>query len=67
MHRLFDTGYVIVTPDLNFDVSPRIRENYENGRHCYALHGTGLAAAYRLDERPDLRVLAWHNEYCFWG
>ena len=45
MHRLFDTGYVTVTPDLNFGVSPRIQENYENGRHCYALHGTRLTAA----------------------
>ena len=67
IHRLFDTGYVTVTPDLDFEVSRRIREEYENGRHYYALHGTRIAAPERLDERPDPGVLAWHNEHRFRG
>lgn len=39
IHSLFDAGYVTVTPGLNFEVSGRIKEEYENGRHYYALHG----------------------------
>ena len=33
IHSLFDTGYVTVTPDLNFEASRRIREEFENGKH----------------------------------
>src|SRR5258706_5120751 len=31
IHSLFDAGYVTVTPDLRFEVSRRIREEFENG------------------------------------
>ena len=67
IHSLFDTGYVTVTPDLNFEVSRRIREEYENGRHYYALHGKRINAPESLVERPDPVALTWHNEYCFKG
>ena len=39
IHSLFDAGYVTVTPDLRFEVSRRIKEEFENGRHYYAMHG----------------------------
>jgi putative restriction endonuclease len=39
IHSLFDAGYVTVTPDLHFEVSRRIKEEFENGRHYYELHG----------------------------
>lgn len=32
IHSLFDAGYVTVSPDLRFEVSSRIREEFENGR-----------------------------------
>ena len=31
-HRLFDKGYVTITPDLRIEVSDRLREDYSNGR-----------------------------------
>src|SRR3954451_14576812 len=40
IHSLFDLGYVTISPDMTFEVSKKIREEYENGRHYYALHGT---------------------------
>ena len=51
IHSLFDAGYVTVTPDLQFEVSRRIKEEFENGRHYYALHGHKIDAAlgYRAD------------------
>jgi putative restriction endonuclease len=67
IHSLFDAGYVTVTPDLNFEVSRRIREEFENGRHYYALHGHRIAAPEQLIERPDPGALAWHNEHRFRG
>lgn len=67
IHSLFDSGYVTVTPDLNFEVSRRIREEYENGRHYYALHGKRINAPESLVERPNPVALTWHNEHCFKG
>ena len=65
IHRLFDTGYVTITPDLDFEVSPRIRDEFENGRDYYSLHGTRIATPRRPDLRPDPTALSWHNEHCF--
>jgi putative restriction endonuclease len=44
IHALFDSGYVTVTPNLRFHVSRRIKEEFENGRHYYQLHGEPIAA-----------------------
>jgi putative restriction endonuclease len=65
IHSLFDAGYVTVTPDLRFEVSHRIREEFENGRHYYALHGREIVPPAHADHRPDPGALAWHNEHCF--
>ena len=67
IHNLFDTGYVTVTPELNFVVSRRIREEFENGREYYALHGQRIIPPEQIDQRPDPGALAWHNEHCFKG
>ena len=65
IHSLFDAGYVTVTPDLHFEVSGRIREEFENGRHYYALHGHKIVPPAHVEHRPDPVALAWHNEHCF--
>lgn len=65
IHSLFDAGYVTVTPDLRFEVSRRIREEFENGRHYYALHGQPINAPEAIGQRPDPMALTWHNEHCF--
>ena len=67
IHSLFDAGYVTVTPDLHFEVSRRIKEEFENGREYYALHGRLIAAPEQVAERPAPAVLSWHNENCFRG
>jgi hypothetical protein len=38
VHRLFDRGYMTVTPELRIEVSRRIREEFENGRYYYPFH-----------------------------
>ena len=44
LHRLFDRGYITVNAnDLTIVVSPRIKQEYENGRAYYLLHGQRLA------------------------
>jgi putative restriction endonuclease len=67
IHTLFDLGYVTVTPDAKFEVSKKIREEYENGRHYYALHGAAIALPDDALKRPAKEVLIWHNEYRFKG
>lgn len=67
LHSLFDAGYVTVTPDLRFEVSRRIREEFENGRDYYALHGAAIHPPDDPERRPDHSLLAWHNEQRFLG
>jgi putative restriction endonuclease len=67
IHSLFDAGYVTVTPNLHFEVSRRIREEFDNGRHYYAFHGQRISAPEELSQRPDPAALTWHNEHCFKG
>jgi putative restriction endonuclease len=35
LHRLFEQGYVTVTPDYTLEVSDRLRHDYHNGRSYY--------------------------------
>ena len=65
IHHLFDAGYVTVTPDLHFEVSHRIREEFENGRHYYALHGERIHVPRDAPLCSDPGALRWHNEHCF--
>lgn len=67
LHSLFDSGYVTVSPDFRFEVSRRIKEEFENGRHYYALHGQPLVLPERPTDRPDLAALTWHNENRYRG
>ena len=67
IHSLFDAGYVTVTRDLRFEVSRRIREEFNNGKHYYALHGRAIDAPTGIGQRPDADALIWHNEHCFRG
>jgi len=67
LHTLFDRGYVTVTPTLQVSVSRRIRDDFENGRDYYALHGRTLRAPSRAKDRPAAEFLTWHNEEAFLG
>lgn len=42
LHKLFDVGYITVTRDLRVEVSPRLREEWHNGREYYVHHGKAL-------------------------
>ena len=65
IHSLFDAGYVTITPDFKFEVSRRIREEFENGRHYYDLHGQSIWKPDDPNGLPDQSALAWHNENLF--
>jgi len=67
IHALFDAGYVTIAPDFKFEVSRRIKEEFENGRHYYAFHGHALEEPIQPDARPDPDSLRWHNENRYFG
>jgi putative restriction endonuclease len=67
IHSLFDLGYVTVTPRHQFEVSRRIRDEFENGRDYYALHGKPIRTPDLEAQRPDPQALIWHNENRFLG
>ena len=67
IHSLFDAGYVTVTPSWDFEVSRAIRDEFENGRDYYALHGTRIRIPDQPNLRPDSNALAWHNENIYKG
>lgn len=65
LHRLFDKGYLTVTPDHHLEVSKRLRADYSNGWSYYPLHGSRLQLPARSADQPDPGVLAWHYETMF--
>lgn len=67
LHTLFDRGYVTVTPQLRFEVSRRIREEFENGRDYYALQGQAVRPPLQADLLPAREYLDWHGSNVFRG
>jgi putative restriction endonuclease len=65
VHRLFDAGYVTVTPEMRFVVSRRLRDEFENGKVYYAADGQIIAAPRSAADRPDPDCLRWHNDHVF--
>ena len=62
LHNLFDLGYLTVTLDYKVEVSRRIREEFDNGRHYYELHGKPLEVLPKLESaRPSREFLEWHH------
>jgi putative restriction endonuclease len=65
-HRLFDRGYITVTPDYRIEVSPRLKEEFKNGRSYYPYHGHHLHhLPLNMRDRPSKTSLEWHNERIF--
>ncbi len=67
LHRLFDKGYLTVTPELRLEVSDRLRDDYENGRSYYPHHGRGIAVPDDPKYRPGEDFLRWHNDNMYLG
>jgi putative restriction endonuclease len=67
LHRLFDAGYMTITPEYRAEVSGRIKEDFDDGESYMKLHGNRVWVPERLDFRPDPEVLAWHNESVYRG
>lgn len=67
LHRLFDKGYLTVTPEKRLEVSNRLREDFSNGRSYYPLHGKELRIPHLTSHQPESDHLRWHNEHVYLG
>jgi len=67
IHRLFDLGYVTVSLDGRFEVSSRLKGDFDNGRHYYDLQGTLVRPPRYKDARPSAEALGWHRERRYLG
>jgi putative restriction endonuclease len=62
LHALFDQHYITITPDKALVVSKRIREEFENGREYYAMHGKRVRDPKFADDAPSIKALRHHND-----
>jgi putative restriction endonuclease len=67
LHRLYDRGYVTVTPDYDFLVGERLRNDFNNGRSYYSLSGSKIAIPSAVMHKPSRERLEWHMEQVFRG
>jgi len=67
MHRLFDKGYMTITPQHHIEVSRRIREEFHNGEYYFTFHGKGVHMPSNRLDYPSQEFLTWHNEKVFRG
>lgn len=65
VHRLFDKGYVTVTPDHRFRVSGRLKTEFDNGALYYPLDGQEIWLPSNADQRPLREFLEWHADTVF--
>ncbi len=68
IHRLFDKGYVTITPDdMRFVVSRRLKEDYENGTTYYEMNGRVIHLPKAAADLPSREHLEWHARERFRG
>lgn len=68
MHKLFDGGYLTITNDLKIVISPRIKEEFQNGKEYYQYHGKDLLfLPNRNIDKPNEKYIDWHNTNIYKG
>jgi len=65
VHTLFDRGYVTITPDYKFLVSPRLKADWDNGKVYYDLGGQDVRLPRDDRFRPSRQELEWHADTVF--
>jgi putative restriction endonuclease len=66
IHKLFDAGYVTIDPDgYRFVVSKRLKEDYDNGKEYYQLHGSRILLPEDSNAWPSRQALVEHGGHIF--
>lgn len=67
IHKLFDRGYVTFDNQSRFVVSRRLKADFDNGVHYYAMQGRTLAQPRTGFDPPSPEALRWHRENAYLG
>jgi putative restriction endonuclease len=65
VHRLFDAGYVTVSPEGHFLVSRRLKDDFDNGEPYMPFHGKRIWLPGEPTSRPNVGALDWHASNIF--
>ena len=65
IHKLFDAGYVTITPDYRFRVSSKLKDEFNNGKVYYAFQDRDVSVPADPRDRPAKEKLEWHNREVF--
>jgi len=65
LHRLFDRGYLTVTPQHHLEVSQRLKQHFDNGKSYYPFHGKKISLPTKPPDVPSAEYLSWHNDNIF--
>jgi len=65
IHRLYDRGYVTVTRDHRFHVSRRLKDDFDNGKPYYSIHGKEIWTPRSHQDKPSRELLEWHSDEVF--
>jgi putative restriction endonuclease len=67
IHRLFDSGYVTITPDYKFHASRKLKDDFDNGEEYFRLQGNTIWLPKDSDFKPNRQFLEWHSDFVFRG
>ena len=67
IHRLFDGGYVTVTPEMTFEVSGALNERFNNGKVYYEMQGRKIMLPRDTALHPRREHLEHHRDEIFLG
>jgi putative restriction endonuclease len=65
VHRLFDKGYVTVTPDGRFLVSRRLKDDFDNGEPYMPFNDQRIWMPGDPISQPNREALEWHSDAVF--
>lgn len=61
LHRLFDRGYLTITPEHKVKVSTKLWDEYHNGRTYYAFKDIAITLPSQETHCPKRELLDWHS------
>src|ERR1051326_7837385 len=67
IHRLFDSGYVTITPDYKFRASRKLKDEFDNGEEYFRLNNKEIWLPAQSDCRPKREFLEFHSDTIFRG
>jgi putative restriction endonuclease len=65
VHRLFDKGYVTITPDGRFLVSRRLKDDFDNGEPYMPFNNQRIFLPGDPVSQPNREALEWHESTVF--